>query len=74
MTRHRQFCAARRRWKPYHQRMLLTVTQAGLLAAELEARGFLAGVGKFILYVIIALVIIGGLIGFSVARKFGGRR
>jgi hypothetical protein len=54
--------------------MLLTVTQAGLLAAELEARGFLAGVGRFIVYVINALVLIGGLIGFSVARKFGGRR
>ncbi|HKS52801.1 MAG TPA: hypothetical protein VJS67_13115 [Pseudonocardiaceae bacterium] len=54
--------------------MLLTVTQAGLLAAELEARGFLAGVGKFILFVIIFLVLIGGLIGFSVARRSGGRR
>ena len=58
----------------YHQPMLPTVTQAGLLAAELEARGFLAGVGKFILFVIIFLVVIGGLIGFSVARRFGGRR
>lgn len=54
--------------------MLLTVTQVGLLAAELEARGFLAGVGRFILFVIIVLVIIGGLIGFSLARRFGGRR
>lgn len=54
--------------------MLLMVTQASLLAAELEARGFLAGVGKFILFVIIILVVIGGLIGFSVARRFGGRR
>jgi hypothetical protein len=54
--------------------MLLTVTQAGLLAAELEARGFLAGVGKFVLFLIIVLVLIGALLGFSVARKFGGRR
>ncbi|HEY3895344.1 MAG TPA: hypothetical protein VGL88_08260 [Pseudonocardiaceae bacterium] len=54
--------------------MSLVATQAGLLAAELEARGFLAGVGKTILFVIIILVVIGGLIGFSVARKFGGRR
>jgi len=54
--------------------MLLIVTQASLLAAELEARGFLAGVGKFILFVIIFLVLIGGLIGFSVARRSGGRR
>jgi hypothetical protein len=54
--------------------MLLTVTQAGLLAAELEARGFLAGVGKFVLFLIIVLVLIGALLGFSVARKFRGRR
>lgn len=48
--------------------------QAGFLAAELEARGFLAGIGRTILYLIIALVVIGGLIGFSVARRFGPRR
>lgn len=54
--------------------MSLVATHAGLLAAELEARGFLAGVGKTILFVIIILVVIGGLIGFSVARKFGKRR
>jgi hypothetical protein len=54
--------------------MLLTVTQAGVLATELEARGFLAGVGKFVLFLIIVLVLIGALLGFSVARKFGGRR
>jgi hypothetical protein len=48
--------------------------QAGLLAAELEARGFLAGIGKAILILIIVLVGIGGLIGFSVARRFGQRR
>ncbi|MGH3673877.1 MAG: hypothetical protein ACRDSH_25130, partial [Pseudonocardiaceae bacterium] len=56
------------------QSMTLVATQAGLLAAELEARGFLAGVGKTILFVIVILVVIGGLIGFSVARKFGNRR
>jgi hypothetical protein len=54
--------------------MILTATQAGLFAAELEARGFLAGVGKFILIVIIVLVLGGALIGFSVARRFGRRR
>jgi hypothetical protein len=53
--------------------MFLTVTQAGLLAAELEARGFLAGIGKTILVVIIILVVLGALIGFSVARRFRGR-
>jgi hypothetical protein len=74
MAPHRQFCTAWRRLRPYHQRMLLTLTQASLLAAELEARGFLAGVGKFILFVIIFLVVIGGLIGFTVARRTGGRR
>lgn len=54
--------------------MSLTLMQAGLFAAELEARGFLAGVGKFILIVIIFFVVVGGLIGFTVARKIGGRR
>jgi hypothetical protein len=49
--------------------MILTATQAGLLAAELEARGFLAGVGKFILVVIIVLVLGGVLIGFLVGRR-----
>ncbi len=54
--------------------MLLIAHQVGLLAAELEARGFLRGIGRTILFIIIILVVIGGLIGFSVARKFGGRR
>jgi len=54
--------------------MHLFMAQAGLLAAELEARGFLAGIGKTILVLIIILVVIGGLIGFSVARRFGQRR
>jgi hypothetical protein len=54
--------------------MHLIMAQAGLLAAELEARGFLAGIGKTILVLIIILVVIGGLIGFSVARRFGQRR
>jgi hypothetical protein len=54
--------------------MLLFATQAGLLVAELEARGFLRGVGRTILFIVIILVVIGGLIGFSVARKFGQRR
>jgi hypothetical protein len=54
--------------------MILAAAQAGHLAAELEARGFLAGVGKFVLVVIIVLVLGGALLGFSVARRFGGRR
>jgi hypothetical protein len=54
--------------------MILTAAQAGHLAAELEARGFLAGVAKFVLVVIIVLVLDGARLGFSVARRFGGRR
>ena len=54
--------------------MLLIATHASLLVAELEARGFLRGVGRTILFIVIILVVIGGLIGFSVARKFGNRR
>ncbi|HET9118100.1 MAG TPA: hypothetical protein VFN75_08530 [Pseudonocardiaceae bacterium] len=53
---------------------MFLVTQAGLFAADLQARGFLAGVGKSILIVIVILVGLGALIGFSVARRTGGRR
>lgn len=54
--------------------MHLITAHASLLAAELEARGFLAGIGKTILVVIIVLVVGGALIGFSVARRFGRGR
>jgi hypothetical protein len=54
--------------------MHLITAHASLLAAELEARGFLAGIGKAILVVIIVLVVGGALIGFSVARRFGRGR
>jgi hypothetical protein len=49
--------------------MILAAAQVGLLAAELEARGFLAGIGKFILVVIIVVVVGGALIGFMVGRR-----
>jgi small-conductance mechanosensitive channel len=49
--------------------MSLVATHAGLLAAQLEARGFLAGIGKTILIVIIIVVVLGALIGFSVGRR-----
>jgi small-conductance mechanosensitive channel len=53
--------------------MLLFATQVGLFTAELEARGFLRGVGRTILIVIVILVVLGALIGFSAARRFGRR-
>ncbi len=49
--------------------MSLIATQVALLAAQLEARGFLAGIGKTILIVIIVVVVLGALIGFSVGRR-----
>ena len=49
--------------------MIVATAQAGLLAAELEARGFLAGIGKFILVLIIVLVVGGALLGFAVGRR-----
>jgi hypothetical protein len=49
--------------------MIVAAAHVGLLAAELEARGFLAGVGKFILIVIIVLVVGGALLGFAVGRR-----
>jgi hypothetical protein len=35
------------------------------------ARGFRAGIGKTVLVVIIIVVVLGVLIGFSAARRFG---
>jgi hypothetical protein len=49
--------------------MTFAATQVSLLAAELEARGFVAGIGKFILIVIIVLVVGGALLGFAVGRR-----
>jgi hypothetical protein len=49
--------------------MHLTMHRAALLAADLEARGFLAGVGKLLLFLIVALVVVGVLIGFSLAKR-----
>lgn len=49
--------------------MIVAAAQVGVLAAELEARGFLAGVGKFILVVIIVLVVGGALLGFAIGRR-----
>ncbi|HET9256718.1 MAG TPA: hypothetical protein VFO16_16180 [Pseudonocardiaceae bacterium] len=48
--------------------MLLVTTQAGLLAAELEARGFLRGAGRTILIVIIALAVVGAELVIHVMR------
>ncbi|MGH3600228.1 MAG: hypothetical protein ACRDQH_08105 [Pseudonocardiaceae bacterium] len=49
--------------------MFLLATHTGLLTAELEARGFLAGIGKTILIVIIIVLVLGAIIGFSVGRR-----
>jgi membrane protein DedA with SNARE-associated domain len=39
------------------------------LAAELQARGILAGIGRLILILIVILVLIGMFIGFSIGRR-----
>lgn len=49
--------------------MHLTAHPLVLLAADLQARGFLAGAGKFVLFVVVALVLIGVFVGFSVAKR-----
>jgi hypothetical protein len=49
--------------------MNLTPHPIVLLAADLEARGFLAGVGKLLLFVIVILVLIGVFIGFKVSKR-----
>lgn len=53
----------------YGHAMNLTAHPIVLLAADLEARGFLAGVGKFLLFVIVVLVLIGVFIGFKVSKR-----
>ena len=50
------------------------VLQVTALAQDIEARGFLRGVGRLILFIVIALVIIGIVIGVLVARMFNRRR
>jgi len=47
--------------------MHLSAHPVVLFAAELQARGFLAGVGKLLLFVIVILVLIGVFIGFKAA-------
>jgi hypothetical protein len=49
--------------------MNLTTHPIVLLAADLEARGFLAGIGKLLLFVIVILVLIGVFIGFKVSKR-----
>jgi sulfur transfer complex TusBCD TusB component (DsrH family) len=53
--------------------VLTTAMRAFVLAADLEARGIIAGIGKLILIVIIVLVVLGALLGFRLGRR-GGRR
>ncbi|HEY4006744.1 MAG TPA: hypothetical protein VGM60_16385 [Pseudonocardia sp.] len=49
--------------------MHLAAVNASLLASELLAKGFLAGIGKTILIIIVILVAIGALIGFRAGRR-----
>jgi hypothetical protein len=53
--------------------MLTTAMHASVLAADLEARGIIAGIGKLILIVIIVLIVLGALIGFRLGRGRGRR-
>lgn len=50
------------------------VVQALAAAQDIEAKGFLRGVGRLILIVIVVLVVIGAVAGFLVARMFNKRR
>jgi hypothetical protein len=53
----------------YRLAMHLAAVNASLLASELLAKGFLAGIGKTILIIIVILVAIGALIGFRAGRR-----
>ncbi|MCW2508360.1 MAG: hypothetical protein JWP68_1508 [Modestobacter sp.] len=43
-------------------------------AQEIEARGFLRGVGKLILVIVVVLVILGVILGVSLSRFVNRRR
>ena len=43
-------------------------------AQDLEARGFLRGVGRLILVIIVILVILGVLLGVGLSRMFNRRK
>jgi small-conductance mechanosensitive channel len=51
-----------------------TVATALGAAQEIEARGFLRGVGKLILIIIVVLVILGVVLGVSLSRFVNRRR
>jgi hypothetical protein len=51
--------------------MHLSAHPVVLFAAELQARGFLAGVGKLLLFVIVILVLLGVFIGYKAAKRRG---
>jgi hypothetical protein len=50
------------------------VVQGLAAVQDIEARGFLRGVGRLILIIIVVLVVIGAVLGFLVARIFNRRR
>jgi hypothetical protein len=43
-------------------------------AQDIEARGFLAGIGRLILVIVVILVILGVLLGVGLSRMFRRRR
>jgi small-conductance mechanosensitive channel len=51
-----------------------TVANAVGTAQEIEARGFLRGVGKVVLIIIVVLVILGVILGVSLSKFVNRRR
>jgi small-conductance mechanosensitive channel len=51
-----------------------TVAQVVGAAQDIEARGFLRGVGKLILIIIVVLVVLGVILGVSLSRFVNRRR
>ena len=50
--------------------MTYALMQTAQIAQDLEAKGFLRGVGKAILGIIVVILLFGILIGFLVGRMF----
>jgi hypothetical protein len=49
--------------------MQLAASELVLFAADLQAKGFLAGVGKVLLFGILILVLLGVFIGFKLSKR-----
>jgi hypothetical protein len=49
--------------------MQMTVWNLSLLATDLEAKGIVGGIGKFLLIIIVVLLLVGVFIGMKMGKR-----